>query len=162
MAIGGPPMEHPLPPVAIANFWKNSLDLRSQRISALITSGSEIIIADQRCFRSDPALYITCDSLNSGDSALISAEKSIFQSSKIIAEERCLSSDFFWNSSLLNNAYFSWILDDIFSSIFIFFWNLSKHFSKLRHRILIFCPNGEKKGSTKFSCSIFWQGKNII
>ena len=33
--------------------------LRSQRISALITSNSELISVDQRCFSSDSALYIT-------------------------------------------------------------------------------------------------------
>ena len=35
------------------------LGLSSQRISALITFDSEITSADQRCFSSDSALYIT-------------------------------------------------------------------------------------------------------
>ena len=66
--------------------------LRSHRISALITSDSEIISADQLCSSSDLGMYITWESLNS-------AKKSIFQSSKRSAEEHCFSIGFFWNST---------------------------------------------------------------
>ena len=56
----------------------NHTRLKSQRISALISSESETISDCQCCLSSNPALYFTWKFLNCDDSALISAENPKF------------------------------------------------------------------------------------
>ena len=133
-------------------------ELRSQSISALINSRSEIISADQRCFTSDSALHITWNSLKSTDSALISDEKLIFQSSEINAEQRCFSIDFLWNIS--EQRWFfvdsAWHFSVQFS---ICFQIILKYFN-FEARNFDFQPKWRKKGTTTFSSLIFWQAKD--
>ena len=112
------------------------------------------------CFSSDSALYITWKSLNSDYSALISAEKSIFQSSTISAELRCFSADFRWNSSAQRWFFVAlvWNFSVQFSTFF------SKHFEVphargTKFRFLAQLVN--RMNPRKFSSSIFSQAKDI-
>ena len=89
-----------------------------QRLSTLIQKLSALTTTDQRCFSSDLALYITWKSLNSADSALISAGNSNFQSSKISAVSALISSD---------TAVFRRYRITLFNSIFTLFRNISKY-----------------------------------
>ena len=126
--------------------------VRSPKILALITSDSEIISGDHRCFSSDSGLHINWKSL-------ISSEKSIFQSSKIIAEQDV--SVLISSETALNSADFSWIQDDIFQFNFQFF---SKHCEVPQYRGTKFWFSAQlviRMDQQKFIYSIFSQAKDI-
>ena len=105
------------------SFWIFGLTIKkswfcwrwSQKISPLIHSG-----LSHRWFSFDSLLYITWKSMNSTDSVLISAEKSIFVG-----------------------------IRNLFFSSFFIFSHLFQSSSISKNRILIFIPHFEKKWTIK-------------